>query len=227
MTHAIHPSLAVVLAGFVACAALVGSGCRPNEEGDAMTAPSEPNTEDPQSQPPAPDAAPNDAGAGGDASGDTAVATFAAGCFWGVEARFRNVPGVVDTEVGYTGGHTERPTYKQVCTGTTGHAEAVRVTYDPDEVAYEALLDAFWNMHNPTTANRQGPDVGSQYRSAIFFHTPAQEAAARESKAALRASGRWGEKPIVTQIEPAGPFWRAEAYHQRYLEKQGLDTCGT
>ena len=223
MIHGIHPFLAVVLAGFVACAALGAGGCQPSEEGHAMTAPSQHAPNENRPTPPAEDPA----GGDGNGKGDTALATFAAGCFWGVEAKFRQVPGVVDTAVGYTGGHTENPTYKQVCTGTTGHAEAVRVTYDPDKVTFDQLLDAFWNMHNPTTANRQGPDVGSQYRSAIFYHAPAQEAAARESKAVLRASGRYGEKPIVTQIEPAGPFWRAEEYHQRYLEKQGRGTCGT
>ncbi|MFO8015366.1 MAG: peptide-methionine (S)-S-oxide reductase MsrA [Phycisphaerae bacterium] len=188
-----------------------------------MTAPSQEDTPsaDPQKTP-APDP-----GTEADPPEKTAVATFAAGCFWGVEARFRKVPGVVDTMVGYTGGHTENPSYKQVCTGTTGHAEAVQVTYDPGKVTYEQLLEVFWNLHNPTTANRQGPDVGSQYRSAILYHSPAQEAAARESKAALGASARWGDRPIVTQVEPAGPFWRAEAYHQRYLEQQGRGTCGT
>ncbi len=215
--------LAVAFVALAACAALAAGGCRPDEEGHAMTAPSHPDSESRETrQPPAPNP-----GAEADPPKKTAVATFAAGCFWGVEASFRKVPGVVDTMVGYTGGHTEHPTYKQVCTGTTGHAEAVQVTYDPGKVAYDDLLEVFWNIHDPTTANRQGPDVGSQYRSAIFYHSPEQEAAARESKAALRASARWGEKPIVTEVEPAGPFWRAEAYHQRYLEKQGRGTCGT
>jgi peptide-methionine (S)-S-oxide reductase len=189
-----------------------------------MTAPSQENPQGAAPQQTGGQTAP-DSGGQADAPGSTAVATFAAGCFWGVEARFRQVPGVVDTMVGYTGGHKEEPTYKQVCTGTTGHAEAVQVTYDPGKVTYDALLEVFWNAHDPTTANRQGPDVGSQYRSAIFYHTPEQEAAARKSKAALQASGRWGEKPIVTQVEPAGPFWRAEEYHQRYLEKKGRASC--
>jgi len=168
-----------------------------------------------------------DAGAEADPPEKTARATFAAGCFWGVEARFRRVHGVVDTMVGYTGGHTESPDYEQVCTGATGHAEAVQVTYDPRKVTYEQLLEVFWNGHDPTTPNRQGPDVGSQYRSAIFFHSPEQEAAARESKAAAGASGTFGDRPIVTQIEPAPTFWPAEPYHQRYLEKRGRASCGT
>jgi peptide-methionine (S)-S-oxide reductase len=215
--------LAVVVAAIAVCAALAAGGCQPDQEGHAMIAPSQDNTPSaaPQKTPapnPGTEAAP---------PAKTAVATFAAGCFWGVEAKFRQVPGVVDAMVGYTGGHTEHPTYKQVCTGTTGHAEAVQVTYDPAKVTYEALLEVFWNIHNPTTANRQGPDVGSQYRSAIFYHAQEQEAAARKSKAALQVSGRWGERTVVTQIEPAGPFWRAEEYHQRYLEKKGLGTCGT
>ncbi|MBX6323171.1 MAG: peptide-methionine (S)-S-oxide reductase MsrA [Rhodospirillaceae bacterium] len=152
------------------------------------------------------------------------TATFAAGCFWGVEAAFRRIPGVRDVTVGYTGGHTENPTYKEVCTDRTGHAEAVRVTYDPAEVSYEALLDAFWTMHDPTQVNRQGPDVGTQYRSVIFVHDAGQEAAARRSKAALEASGRL-HRPVATAIVPAGPFWPAEEYHQRYLEKRGLAVC--
>jgi len=152
------------------------------------------------------------------------VATFAAGCFWGVEAAFRRVEGVVDTAVGYTGGQTERPTYKQVCTGKTGHAEAVRVTFDPAKVSYDRLLEVFWGCHDPTTPNRQGPDVGTQYRSAIFFGSPAQEAAAKASRSAEQASGRHGGK-IVTEIAPAGRFHRAEEYHQRYLEKRGGGSC--
>ncbi len=151
-------------------------------------------------------------------------ATFAAGCFWGVEATFRKVPGVVDTAVGYTGGTTESPTYEEVCTGRTGHAEAVRVTFDPAVVTYEALLDVFWNCHDPTTLNRQGPDIGTQYRSAIFFHSPGQERAARESRDRLAAAGRFG-RPIVTEIVPAGPFYMAEEYHQQYFEKRGGGHC--
>jgi len=153
-----------------------------------------------------------------------AVATFAAGCFWGVEATFRKVPGVIDTAVGYSGGHTENPTYEEVCTDRTGHAEVVRVEYDPEQVTYEQLLDVFFNCHNPTTLNRQGPDIGTQYRSAIFYHTPEQQQAALAAKEALDASGKFG-RPIVTQIEPAGPFYRAEEYHQRYLEKTGRGSC--
>jgi peptide-methionine (S)-S-oxide reductase len=152
-------------------------------------------------------------------------ATFAAGCFWGVEARFREIPGVIDAAVGYTGGRLAEPTYRDVCSGTTGHAEAVEVVFDPERVSYDDLLDAFWNLHDPTTPNRQGPDYGEQYRSAIFFHGPEQERAARESKARVDASGKF-KRPIVTQIVPAGQFWRAEDYHQRYLEKRGQAACG-
>jgi peptide-methionine (S)-S-oxide reductase len=151
-------------------------------------------------------------------------ATFAAGCFWGVEAAFRQVPGVVDAAVGYSGGGFPNPTYEDVCTGRTGHAESVDVEFDPARVSYDQLLDVFWENHDPTTLNRQGPDVGTQYRSAIFFHTPEQEKAARESKARLEASGRY-RRPVVTEISPAQQFWRAEDYHQRYLEKRGLAHC--
>ena len=151
-------------------------------------------------------------------------ATFAAGCFWGVEAEFRQIKGVVSTQVGYTGGRTANPSYEDVCTDRTGHAEAVEVTYDPSRVKYEDLLHVFWTNHDPTTLNRQGPDVGEQYRSAIFFHSPAQEAAAKASKAALESEHRY-KRPITTQILAAGPFYRAEEYHQQYLEKRGLSTC--
>lgn len=154
-----------------------------------------------------------------------ATATFAAGCFWGVEAAFRRVPGVVSTTAGYTGGTLENPTYEQVCTDRTGHAEAVQVEYDPARIGYEQLLDVFWSAHDPTQLDRQGPDVGRQYRSAIFVHDGEQEKAARESKAALEASGRF-RKPIVTEIVPAAPFWRAEDYHQQYLEKRGVAHAG-
>lgn len=147
-------------------------------------------------------------------------ATFAAGCFWGVEAAFRRIEGVTETCVGYTGGTVEDPSYEDVCTGRTGHAEAVRVTYDPSRVSYEDLLAAFWAVHDPTQLNRQGPDVGTQYRSAIFTHGPAQEAAARASKERLAASGR-ARRPIVTEIVPAGPFYMAEDYHQQYFERRG------
>ena len=151
-------------------------------------------------------------------------ATFAAGCFWGIEARFREVEGVVETAVGYTGGKLDNATYHDVCSGTTGHAEAVQVTFDPMRVSYEELLDIFWGIHDPTTPNRQGPDVGEQYRSAIVFHSPEQERVAREPKARLDASGHF-KRPIVTQIVPAVQFWPAEEYHQRYLEKRGLAVC--
>jgi peptide-methionine (S)-S-oxide reductase len=151
-------------------------------------------------------------------------ATFAAGCFWGVEEAFRALPGVVDTAAGFMGGTAENPSYREVCSGQTGHAEVVDLEYDPAKVSYEELLDAFWGCHDPTTKDRQGPDIGSQYRSTIFFHTPAEETAARASKAELDAEGRF-RRPIVTAIEPASTFWRAEEYHQRYLEKRGAASC--
>ncbi len=154
----------------------------------------------------------------------TETATFAAGCFWGVEETFRHVEGVVDTAVGYTGGHTRNPTYEDVCAGGTGHAEAVRIEYDPAVVSYEELLDVFWKCHNPTTRNRQGPDVGSQYRSAVFYHNEPQREAAEASKKALDESGRHA-RPVVTEIGPAGEWWRAEEYHQQYLAKRGRSNC--
>ncbi|HUP00053.1 MAG TPA: peptide-methionine (S)-S-oxide reductase MsrA [Gemmatimonadota bacterium] len=151
-------------------------------------------------------------------------ATFGAGCFWGVEVAFRQLPGVNAAAVGYMGGTTENPSYKEVCNDTTGHAEVVQVEYDPGRVSYEELLDLFWRSHDPTTLNRQGLDVGTQYRSAIFTHTPEQAEAARASKERLDRERRF-RRPIVTEIAPAGPFWRAEEYHQRYLEKRGLAAC--
>jgi peptide-methionine (S)-S-oxide reductase len=147
-----------------------------------------------------------------------AKASFAAGCFWGVETLFRAIPGVTDVVCGYAGGHTAEPTYKDVCTGKTGHAETVEVTFDPAAVSFEALLDVFFAGHNPTTLNAQGPDCGTQYRSAIFFHSPEQQRAARAKVAALTAAGAF-PRPIVTEILPAQAFWRAEDYHQRYFEK--------
>ncbi len=152
------------------------------------------------------------------------IAIFAAGCFWGVEAAFRQVPGVVSTAVGYSGGSTPDPTYQQVCTGTTGHAEVVRVEFDPDRVSFEELLRVFWRAHDPTTLNRQGPDVGTQYRSAIFFDGADQERLARASLEAERQSG-CHQRPIVTEITPASAFYRAEEYHQQYLEKRGSASC--
>jgi peptide-methionine (S)-S-oxide reductase len=146
-------------------------------------------------------------------------ATFAAGCFWGVEGTFRQIPGVLDAVSGYTGGHTAKPSYEDVCTGRTGHAEAVEVTFDPAVVSYGKLLDTFWAMHDPTQHNRQGPDVGTQYRSAIFFHSPAQEAAAFTSRDAEQLKLK---RPIATEIVAAGPFYRAEEYHQRYSERHGI-----
>ncbi len=154
----------------------------------------------------------------------TEKATFGAGCFWGVEATFRQTPGVVGTQVGYLGGTLADPTYEDVCSGRTGHAEVVEVEYDPARVSYDELLDVFWENHDPTTLNRQGPDVGEQYRSAIFFHTPEQAAAARASKERRDRSGRH-RRPIVTEITPASAFYRAEDYHQQYLEKRGLAHC--
>jgi peptide-methionine (S)-S-oxide reductase len=149
---------------------------------------------------------------------------FAAGCFWGVEEAFRHIPGVKETAVGYIGGSSEDPTYQEVCSGTTGHTEAVEVVYDPDEVTFERLLELFWENHDPTQLNRQGPDHGSQYRSGIFFHSPEQEAAAQASKEG--AAPRF-PLPIVTEISPASTFWRAEEYHQRYFEKNGMVGCKT
>ena len=151
-------------------------------------------------------------------------ATFAAGCFWGVEASFRKLPGVKATRVGYTGGTTENPTYSQVCGHKTGHAEAVEISFDMNEISYAELLTVFWNSHNPTQRDRQGPDIGSQYRSAIFFHSPEQEAEAKAAKKALEESGKY-DKPIATLIVPAKPFYPAEDYHQQYLEKRGQASC--
>jgi len=147
----------------------------------------------------------------------TEMATFGAGCFWGIEAAFQKIPGVIDTAVGYSGGHTTDPTYKDVCTDETGHAEVVQVTFDPAKVSYDDLLNVFWQIHDPTQVNRQGPDFGSQYRTAIFFRSPAQEAAAQ-------ASGKF-RRPIATEITAAGPFYRAEEYHQKYLQKRGAASC--
>lgn len=154
----------------------------------------------------------------------TEKATFGAGCFWGVETAFRRLPGVADAAVGYAGGKTENPTYEEVCGDETGHAEVVQIEFDPAVISYRQLLEVFWTNHDPTTVNRQGPDVGTQYRSVIFYHTPEQRTVAEEVKAELEKSGRF-RKPIVTQIEPAPAFYRAEEYHQRYLEKRGLSHC--
>ena len=151
-------------------------------------------------------------------------ATFAAGCFWGVEQTFREIPGVIDAVSGYTGGEKDNPTYQEVCTDETGHAEAVEVIYDPEKVSYDTLLKVFWENHNPTQLNRQGPDFGSQYRSAIFYHSDSQKAHAETSKKELDESGKF-RNPIVTLIEPAVTFYKAEEYHQRYLEKRGLANC--
>jgi peptide-methionine (S)-S-oxide reductase len=155
---------------------------------------------------------------------ETQIATFGAGCFWGVEELFRKRDGVIKTEVGYTGGNIDNPTYEQVCADTTGHAEAVQVTYDPEKIKYEDLLKIFWENHDPTQLNRQGPDTGRQYRSAIFFHTPEQKEIAEASLDELKKSRRY-EHPIVTEISPASSFWRAEEYHQQYLHKRGEASC--
>jgi len=151
------------------------------------------------------------------------LATFGAGCFWSVEARFRAVEGVLEATSGYMGGQPE-PSYRAVCTGTTGHAEVVQLQFDPQLVSYESLLALFFDMHNPTTLNRQGPDIGSQYRSVVFFHSPEQDKAALQAIESIDQSGRWPQ-PVVTQVEAAIPFWPAEEYHQRYLEKNGLGFC--
>lgn len=208
MTHGTRRGL--VVAAMAACLGPLGVGCARAPEAKDMG--SGENTAKPVSHTTVKD------------SGKREKATFAAGCFWGVEAAFRQVDGVTATTVGYAGGTTPNASYEQVCTGRTGHAESVEVEFDPTRVSYEQLLDVFWNSHDPTTPNRQGPDVGTQYRSVIFYRTPAQEAAARASKEALERSGRFN-RPIVTQIVAAGPFYRAEEYHQQYLEKRGLATC--
>ena len=154
----------------------------------------------------------------------TETATFGAGCFWGVEAAFQGVPGLIETAVGYSGGHMPNPTYKDVCTDETGHAEVVQVSFDPAKVSYEQILNVFWQAHDPTQVNRQGPDFGAQYRSAIFFHSSEQEAIAKKSRAALDASKKL-KRPIATEITPAAAFYRAEEYHQKYLQKRGAASC--
>jgi peptide-methionine (S)-S-oxide reductase len=159
-------------------------------------------------------------------TGKTETATFAAGCFWGVEASFRQVKGVISTRVGYTGGNKENPTYEQVCSHTSGHAEAVEVVFDPSVVTYARLLEVFWSIHDPTQMNRQGPDIGSNYRSAIFYHSGEQKVAAEESMKIQQESPRFRGKKIVTQIVPAAAFWPAEDYHQQYFEKRGLKAGG-
>lgn len=161
---------------------------------------------------------------GGIAMAETNKATFAAGCFWGVESAFRTIDGVIDTQVGYIGGKKDDPTYRQVCSGATGHAEALEITFDPAIVSYDKLVELFWRVHDPTQVNRQGPDVGTQYRSAIFYHSEEQKKIAEMSKAALDAAKKF-RRPVATQIVPAGTFWRAEEYHQRYFEKSGRPAC--
>lgn len=159
---------------------------------------------------------------GANKSMTTQLATFGAGCFWGVESVFMQQNGVLKTSVGYAGGKTERPTYKEVCSDRTGHAEVVQVEFDPSKISYDTLLEIFFAIHDPTTLNRQGPDVGSQYRSVVFYHSPEQQKAAEAAKDAAQASGKWGKRPIVTQIEPAPPYWPAEDYHQQYYDKRGI-----
>ena len=154
----------------------------------------------------------------------TEKATFGAGCFWGVEVKFGQIPGVLETAVGYEGGELPHPTYKEVCTDRTGHAEVVELTFDPERVNYETLLDAFFELHDPTQLNRQGPDFGTQYRSAIFYHSEAQKTAAEKKIEELKVEGRF-PKPIVTLVVPAETFWKAEEYHQKYLEKRGMASC--
>ena len=153
-------------------------------------------------------------------------ATFGAGCFWGVEETFRNIKGVTNTAVGYLGGDLESPTYEDICTGRSGHAEVLQMDFDPDVTNYDALLDVFWQIHDPTTLNRQGPDVGAQYRSAIFFHDEEQRQAALASKEKLDQAGVW-DRPVITEISPATIFFRAEEYHQQYFAKRGLASCHT
>ena len=154
----------------------------------------------------------------------TERATFGAGCFWGVEETFRKLNGVTSTAVGYAGGNKDNPSYEDVCSDKTGHAEVVQLEFDPSQISYDQILDIFWSNHNPTTLNRQGPDVGTQYRSVIFYHSPEQKAAAEKAKQKIAESGKFN-RPIVTQIEPTPKFWRAEEYHQRYLEKRGQSHC--
>ncbi|HEY6885437.1 MAG TPA: peptide-methionine (S)-S-oxide reductase MsrA [Nitrososphaeraceae archaeon] len=153
------------------------------------------------------------------------LVTFAAGCFWGVEEAFQKIKGVKSTVVGYTRGWFNNPTYRDICTDKTGHAEAVQIQFDPNEVSYEDLLEVFWSIHNPTTKNRQGPDVGSQYRSMIAYHTPEQELAAKKSKEDLQSSGKLNGRRIVTEIVPASTFYKAEEYHQKYYQKRGGGSC--
>lgn len=158
-------------------------------------------------------------------SGKVEAAVFGAGCFWGVESTFRALPGVLSTSVGYAGGHLDNPTYHDVCSDETGHAEVVKIEFDPDEISFEELLETFYKSHNPTTLNRQGPDFGSQYRSVVFYQNEAQRATAEAVKQRVDASGRWGGRPVVTQIVPAAKYYPAEDYHQQYNEKRGRTSC--
>lgn len=207
----------VVLSGL----SLMILGARCDETGEEMRMTSQNEQERPEAQEGQPkgQAEPN-----APAEAKTATAIFAAGCFWGVEHKFQNTDGVMDVVSGYVGGSTENPTYRQVCTGRTGHAEAVRVTYNPDKVSYEKLLDIFWQMHDPTQVNRQGPDFGTQYRTGIFYLNQDQKKTAEASRKALEESGRYN-RPIATEITEAGTFWEAEDYHQDYIAKKGGQVC--
>jgi len=201
------------------------SGCAatPSQDSGAAANPAAAKESTSQKVPPA--AAPSDQPTMSTATKvKTETAMFGGGCFWGVEATFRKAPGVVGTEVGYAGGHTKNATYKEVCTDTTGHAEVVRIDFDPATISYQQLVEMFFKLHNPTQVNRQGPDYGTQYRSVIFYYTPEQQKVAEAVKEHVAASGKY-KNPIATEIVKAGEFWRAEDYHQRYLEKNGLDNC--
>ena len=206
-----YPLIKLAGASCIALTLAMAGGC--SRQGDAK----------PMSSTQNPDAKP-DVLHPADPPANTEIATFGAGCFWGVEAAFRQVKGVTATAVGYSGGTMVNPTYRAVCTDRTGHAEVVHVEYDPAAVSYDDLLEVFWTNHDPTQVNRQGPDVGTQYRSVIFYHNDVQAQAARASKEKLERSGRFS-RPIATQIEPAAEFYRAEEYHQQYLEKRGLASC--
>jgi len=206
-----YPLINLAGACCIALALLLTGGCSRQGDAKPMSSTQRPDGKGDVSQPADPPA-------------NTEIATFGAGCFWGVEAAFRQIKGVTATAVGYSGGTMVSPTYRDVCSDRTGHAEVVRVEYDPNVVSYDDLLEVFWTNHDPTQVNRQGPDVGTQYRSVIFYHDEEQERTARASKEKLEQSGRFS-RPIATAIEPAAEFYRAEEYHQRYLEKRGLASC--
>ncbi len=206
-----YPLITLAGASCIALALTLAGGCSKQGDAKPMSSTQRPDAQSNVSQPVDPPA-------------NTEIATFGAGCFWGVEAAFRQIKGVTATAVGYSGGTMVNPTYRDVCTDRTGHVEVVRVEYNPDAVSYDDLLEVFWTNHDPTQVNRQGPDVGRQYRSVIFYHSDVQAEAARASKDKLEQSGRFS-RPIATQIEPGAEFYRAEEYHQQYLEKRGLASC--